>query len=148
MHKTLWDASSRRELIDRLSRLSPEAKAQWGKMNVSQMLAHLASAMRMAKGELYGKPRHVPIRYAPLKQLLIFWLPFPKGVPTAPELMGNEITDWDSGIADLRSEIEYFATRDRNMEWPEHPAWGKMTPRAWGVLGYRHIDHHFKQFGI
>lgn len=30
----------------------------------------------------------------------------------------------------------------------EHPAFGKMTSKAWGVPGYRHLDHHFKQFGV
>ena len=148
MHKTLWDEPSRRELIDRLARLTPEAKRQWGKMNVSQMLAHVAGALRMARGELHVASRNLPIRYPPLKQLVIFWLPFPRGAPTAPELIGIDIDDWDSGIADVRTQIEHFATRDRNADWPIHPAFGKMTPRAWGVLGYRHIDHHFKQFGI
>ena len=24
----------------------------------------------------------------------------------------------------------------------------RMTPKAWYVLGYRHMDHHLRQFGV
>lgn len=145
--KTLWNEASRRELIERLGRLTPDAKPLWGKMNAPQMLAHLDSAMRMAKGELKTVSKNLPIRHAPLKQILVYWMPWPKGVPTAPELLGNEVGDWAAGIAEVREHVMYFATRDRNLPWPEHPAFGKMTSKAWGVLGYRHIDHHLRQFG-
>ena len=29
-----------------------------------------------------------------------------------------------------------------------HPAFGKLSPRAWGVLAWRHTDHHLRQFGV
>jgi len=29
-----------------------------------------------------------------------------------------------------------------------HPAFGPMTRREWMTWGYRHADHHFRQFGI
>jgi hypothetical protein len=148
MPKTLWDESSRKELIDRLSRLTPDATAKWGKFSVAQMLAHVASQMRMTKGEIMPARMPSAFRYTPFKQLVVFWLPFPKGVPTAPELLTATIADWDSGIAEVRAYIEEFATYDSSTEWPVHPLFGRMTPRAWGVLGYRHTDHHFRQFGI
>ncbi len=146
--KTLWDESSRRELKDRLGHLQLDAQARWGRMNAPQMLAHLCSAMRMANGEIEVASKNLPIRYPPLKQLIVYWLPFPKGAPTAPELLTDEPGDWAEGIATLRAQIDAIGTRDRNAPWPIHPAFGKMTPKAWGVLGYRHIDHHFKQFGV
>ncbi len=31
---------------------------------------------------------------------------------------------------------------------PEHPAFGTMTARRWGAIGYRHTDHHLRQFGV
>ena len=33
-------------------------------------------------------------------------------------------------------------------EWQEHPAFGRLARRAWGVLAYRHLDHHLRQFGV
>ncbi len=144
---SLWQEDARRELTSRLDKLSPNAAAQWGRMNAPQMLAHLNDAFRMATGELSVKPRNLPIRYWPLKQLAIYWLPFPKGAPTAPELIARQSTDWDTEKNNLRKLISGFTTPDRANLISEHPAFGSMTPKDWGVLGYRHIDHHFRQFG-
>ena len=53
------------------------------------MLAHLNDSYRMATGELKVKPKNLPLRYTPIKQLIIYVLPFPKGAPTAPELIAR-----------------------------------------------------------
>jgi hypothetical protein len=29
-----------------------------------------------------------------------------------------------------------------------HPMFGPLTRREWMLWGYRHMDHHFRQFGI
>lgn len=148
MPKSLWNPQIRREVLDRMERLSPETKPRWGRMNAPQMLAHLTSWMQMAKGELKTRAMRVPFRYPPLKQLVIYWMPFPKGVPTAPELISRGNADWAIEQSALRRHIQSFEKLDPKMVWPEHPAFGKMTTRAWGVLCYRHMDHHFRQFGI
>ena len=146
--KTLWDESSRRELKDRLEHLQGDAPARWGKMNAPQMVRHVVSAMQMANGELDTAQKNLPIRFPPLKQLVIYWLPWPQGSPTAPELLNQEPGEWAEGIAQLRAQIDGFGARDRKAPWPIHPAFGKLTPKAWGVLTYRHIDHHLRQFGV
>jgi hypothetical protein len=35
---------------------------------------------------------------------------------------------------------------DSSTRWPEHPFFGPLTRKDWGVLGYRHSDHHLRQF--
>ena len=145
--KSLWEESARRELKDRLGHLQATAQPRWGKFNAPQMLTHLGSAMRMANGEIRTASKNLPIRFTPLKQLIIYWLPFPKGAPTAPELLNREPGDWAEGVAEVRGQIDAFAARDPNAPWPEHPAFGKLTTKSWGVLTYRHIDHHLRQFG-
>ena len=148
MPKTIWDESARRELTERLNNLTPNATPIWGKFNAAQMLAHIGAAIRMSKGEIITRPKNLPIRFTPIKQLIVYWMPFPKGAPTAPELLSRSVVNWDENVADVRSQIESFATYDRNFKWPDHPAFGTLSPRAWGVLGYRHTDHHFRQFGV
>jgi hypothetical protein len=93
-------------------------------------------------------PKRLPIRYPPLKQLIIFCLPFPKSVPTAPELVSREPGEWSDEVSILRAFVEQAAGRDKAEQFPAHPAFGKLTPRAWGVLAYRHLDHHLRQFGV
>ena len=44
--------------------------------------------------------------------------------------------------------LDKLAARKDAATWPDHPAFGSMTERDWGVLAYRHADHHFRQFGI
>ncbi len=146
--KTLWDNGTRKELKERLGRLQYDAPAQWGKMNAPIMVAHLCYSFKMAMGELEVKSKKLPLRYSPLKEFVIYLLPFPKGAPTAPELLPEDTGDWAEGLADLRSRLEALAARDPKGKWPEHPAFGKLSHKQWGVLGYRHVDHHLKQFGV
>ena len=143
--KSMW-GEGRQEITDRITRLMPESKAQWGRMSAPQMVCHLAESLKMALGELPVQPKRVPIRYPPLKQFIVYLAPFPKNVPTAPELLARSPRDWQADVADLRALVDRFEPRD-GASWPEHPAFGKLSERAWGVLVYRHMDHHLKQFG-
>jgi hypothetical protein len=146
--KSAWNISDRRELQRRVEALRPETRGRWGSMTAPQMVAHLADSLRMALGDLSCTPKKSPIRYTPLKQLIIYWLPFPKGVPTAVELITRAPATWQAEIDALNSLLEQFARRDRTGQWPDHPAFGRMHGTAWGVLVYRHMDHHLRQFGV
>ncbi|HJZ68403.1 MAG TPA: DUF1569 domain-containing protein [Blastocatellia bacterium] len=145
--KTLWTEADRNELVVRLGRLSLESKPQWGKMNCEQMLAHLADGFRMTLGDLTPKSKGGPLRFGPIKKLIIYWLPFPKGAPTAPELIvrpSEGIEKESEAVKELLNRIAQSAGRTA---WPEHPAFGELSAQDWGVLGYRHMDHHLRQFG-
>jgi hypothetical protein len=148
MQKSLSNARAREELLDRLERLTPDATARWGTMAPLQMLAHLADWMLMASGEIKTAARIHVLRLPPLKQLAIYWLPFPKGVPTSPELIGRAPSEWSVERGSVRERIESFEKLYSKAQWPEHPVFGEMTPTAWGVFAYRHMDHHLRQFGV
>ena len=148
MSKTLFDEAGRQEMIGRIARVQSGAKPLWGKMNAEQMLAHLSESMRMTLGELPTKSKRLPIRYWPLKQLIIYVFPFPKGTPTAPELLPAESGTVEQRRAELNASIARLAARREDEPFPEHPAFGKLSRRAWGVLAYRHLDHHLRQFGV
>ena len=146
--KSLWQEPVREEVAGRLGRVAPDARPAWGRMTAPQMVAHVTDAMRMAFGELPTKSKRLPLRYPPLKQLVVYWLPFPKSSPTAPELLARAPGDWDAEIRDCRTLVERFATEPPTHQWPEHPAFGTLTAEQWGVLAYRHLDHHLRQFGV
>lgn len=117
-------------------------------MSAPQMLAHLVDWMLMIRGELPTAPISGLLWYPPLKQIVIYWLPWPKGVPTAPELAGRVASDWNEEHAALCRHIAWFERQEPGTIWPLHPAFGRLSPNTWGVLGYRHTDHHLRQFGV
>ncbi len=145
--KSIWRASVRDELRARLARLTPESNARWGRMTAPQMVAHLADSARMALGDLPVAPTRRPIRYPPLKQLIVYLLPFPKGVPTAPELIGRIPGEFSHEVHTAGALLERIASPPDGPR-PEHPAFGRLSEQAWGVLVYRHYDHHLRQFSV
>jgi len=148
MMKTMHSEMDRRIIGERIRRLAPEAMPGWGKMNAPQMVVHLTDAVRMATGALPVKPKKSVVRFTPLKQLLLYVLPFPKGLPTARELITRAPAEWSGEVTALFSAIESFAARDPAKPWPDHPIFGAMSRRDWGVLAHRHFDHHLRQFGV
>ena len=146
---TFWDPAARDAICRRVERLTPSHQPVWGKMNAAQMLAHLNDALRMAAGELPTSPKNTPFRHWPIKQLIVYVLPWPKGAPTAPELLARmDTADLVTEQASFKTIVERLAAKSADDRWPEHPAFGTLTHKAWGVLGYRHADHHLRQFGI
>lgn len=146
--RTMFNPVHREELLVRIARLGPETPRRWGKMTCPEMVAHLADALRMGLGELTVAPRKLPLRFPPIKQLLIYALPFPKGAPTAEELVCRKPEEWPAEVEGLAALVRRFGDRSKAEAWPDHPAFGKLSGAAWGVLAYRHADHHLRQFGV
>jgi hypothetical protein len=83
----------------------------------------------------------------PLKHLLLYVLPFPKGAPTAPALKPDSGGAFEEERAALLALLERIGTGLREGVGPDHPLFGPLTWREWGVVTYKHADHHLKQFG-
>ena len=149
MPKSLHSADSRAELLRRLGVLSPDSRPAWGRMSVGQMLCHLGDSMRMTLGELETRSKgKVAFHRFPLKHLALYVLPWPKGAPTAEELLSTQPSEFEADATRLRALLERFGEAKGRPEWPEHPLFGPLTKAQWGHLGHRHIDHHFRQFGV
>ncbi len=146
--KTLFHSVDRLDLAERLEKLRQETRPTWGRMDCQQMLAHLSDGIRMALGELPVQSKGGPLRFPPLRHAIIYWLPFPKGAPTAPELLKRRAESCKLETAELKTLMERFAARSESSEWPEHPAFGRLTKRDWGALVHKHIEHHLRQFGV
>ncbi|HVE78475.1 MAG TPA: DUF1569 domain-containing protein [Gemmatimonadaceae bacterium] len=146
--KSLWQQSSRNEILARLDRLTPTHPPEWGRMTAPDMVAHISDSLRMAFGDLPTRSKRLPLRYPPLKQLILYFLPFPKNAPTAPELRARPPGEWVAELDACRALVGRFATESRARRWPSHPAFGALTARQWGIIGYRHLDHHLRQFRV
>jgi hypothetical protein len=146
--KTLWDAGDRTALVARLGRLTAAAPARWGKFTAPRMLAHVNDALRMAAGTLPASRKRTPLRFPVVKQIGVYVAPWPKGVPTVPELLASgDRATWESELAAFPGVLEAFANRPDDAALPPHPAFWRLSRRAWGRLAWRHVDHHFRQFG-
>jgi hypothetical protein len=149
MAATMWDPSLRATFVKRLEKLDASSLGVWGKMNAAGMLAHLNDSYRMCLGELQVKPKNVPLRYTPIKQLVIYVLPFPKGAPTAPELIarcnGAVLADEKSSFTQMFDRLAAVKPGDALQP---HPAFGALTYKDYGALMAKHTEHHFRQFGL
>lgn len=149
MSANMWDPAVRASFAERVKKLTPETKPQWGKFSASGMMAHLNDSYRMALGELVIPSKNLPLRYPPIKQLVIYLLPFPKGAPTAPQLLarcdGASLADEQQAMVKMFDRLAAVKPGD---PLQEHPAFGVLTHNAYGVLMARHTDHHLKQFGV
>lgn len=144
---TIWDGPAREALLARFDRLEAATRPRWGRFNAGQMIRHCADALRMATGDLPVKPRPGLFRNPLVRLLIIKVLPWPKGAPTAPELIPPPEADLAAARADLRAALAKVAlTGGRNLA--PHPAFGELSPALWGKLIHRHLDHHLKQFGL
>jgi len=146
MAQTIFDPSARQALLARLDRLAPETPAQWGKFTAPRMVSHLIAAARMALGEIAVKPRKSIMSFPPVRYLIIYVMPWPKGTPTAPEMLARVPESWPGDIATLKALIERAAANETG-QWQPHPAFGTLSARDWGALIHRHVVHHLTQFG-
>jgi hypothetical protein len=149
---SLFNEQKREKIVSRINKLTPESKAVWGKMNVSEMLCHCADGIRMATGEREVRERSTFLFRNVVKPLVIYVLPMPKGAPTADEInptkSGTKPQEFEADRKQLLESIENFCSLPENHSWSNHAAFGKLTHRQWGLLHHKHIDHHLKQFGV
>ena len=138
----------RTELVNRLRSLSKSSDRRWGSMDVVAMLQHLRLSARMTLGELpVPSSNKRAFQVFPLKHLILYVLPFPKGAPTAPELKPTVEASFEEERTALLELLERIGTGPRDGAGPVHPLFGPLTWREWGVATYKHTNHHLRQFG-
>jgi hypothetical protein len=102
----------------------------------------------MALGELPVASKNMrAFQVFPLKHLLLYVVPFPKGAPTARELLPVEVGSFEAQQKSLAGLIERIAMGPGAGMGPAHPLFGPLTRREWGTVVYKHCDHHLRQFG-
>ena len=137
-----------------LNKLHPQLTPRWGQMNVQQMTEHLSLTFLMATGQFKVKlttdAEKIPVfkRYLmdPSKD-------FPQNFQN-PLLPAAPIPVTTAGLNEARTglmqSVEKFF-----VFFTENPAavtlnnvWGELNYLEWMVMNYKHIKHHFAQFGI
>jgi hypothetical protein len=148
--KTVFDPSTMEDLKRRLASLAPDSPAQWGKMTLPQMLAHNSVGLQMVTGEV--KPPRIFIGRLIGPIICHYALrddePMRHNSPTAPALLVQDVRDFATEHKRFTTLLNQFAEAGpAACTTHPHAFFGKLTPDQWGVLVYKHLDHHLRQFG-
>lgn len=148
--KSLRNEQCREELIKRINSLSPDAKAAWGKMNVEQMLSHLVQSGDLPFESTVPDRSNWMSRNV-IKPLAFYLLPMPKEVPTSPQIDqqqdGRPPLGFETDRALVIESLHKVGSIAKDQKCLDHPFFGPMSANDWCLLGYKHVDHHLKQFG-
>ena len=147
--KNLFEPDAVQEVMTRIDQLKSSSQRQWGKMDVSQMMAHCSAALEMASGKFVAKRTLLGRIVGPrLRYVLTDDSPFPHNSPTAKELkVGSR--DFAQEREQLKQRVRQFHEGGESQctKHP-HPFFGNITPLEWSTGMYKHLDHHLKQFGV
>ena len=145
---SILNESDRAAIVSRLHSLSASSTARWGKMSVVGMLRHLGLSAQMGLGQIpVASANKRPFQVFPLKHLILYVFPFPKGAPTVPELKPGEVASFEEERASVLDLLDRIGAGPREGAGPAHPLFGPLSWQEWGVVAYKHTDHHLKQFG-
>jgi uncharacterized protein DUF1569 len=149
--KNFFDGGRADELKGRLMKLQPDSQRQWGTMTVAQAVAHLSVAVEMGLGDV-RPPRAMIGRIlgAIVKPLALGNdKPFRRNSPTARELVIKDDRELNAERARLNGLIDRLVVAGPTgfTSYP-HAFFGALTPEQWGILMYKHLDHHLRQFGV
>ena len=145
---SILNERDRTAISTRMQSLSASSTARWGKMNVNEMLEHLRLSAQMAVGDLtVPSANKRAFQMFPLKHLILYVLPFPKGAPTAPGLLPTSAESFEEERAALLALLDRIGAGPQEGAGPAHPLFGPMSWREWGAVTHKHVDHHLKQFG-
>ena len=144
---SLRDPSTRNSLIHRLQQLTPTTRPRWGKFDAPRMLCHLNDALAVSLGELSTTTMNKKaFQCFPLKHLVMYVVPFPKGAQAPPDMLVSVPEDFDVDRQRLFDRMQRIAAA-ADAPGPEHPLFGPLTNEEWNALHWKHIAHHLKQFG-
>ncbi|GEN66068.1 DUF1569 domain-containing protein [Chryseobacterium rhizosphaerae] len=146
--KTIFNKAEREELIERINTLNSHNMAQWGKMNLYQMMKHctrwndwvLGNGGHSYRQEFLGKLFGKMVLKGMVKDDKPMKKNAPAGIFTIKEQNGDIQDEKKIWLAQMAA-YENFSN-------PEfiHDFFGKMKTEDIGIFVYKHMDHHLRQF--
>ena len=139
------------EVIDRVNRLTPQTPAQWGKMNVAQMLAHCNVTYELVYDNIHPAPNAFMrfILKKLIKDKVVSEIPYKPNNPTAPQFKIAGEKKFEIEKERLISYIQKAQQEGRTIfDGKRSHSFGKLTANEWNNMFYKHLDHHLRQFGV
>ena len=139
-------------LLDRIDCLSPLSTPLWGKMSVSQMLAHCAITYKEILSEKPPKKAPWIMRLAAglfFKRSLTGDKPMARNLPTGKALVITDEPEFMRVRDNLKDVIQRaHGLGEQHFEGLESGLFGKLSAQQWSNMLYKHLDHHLRQFGV
>lgn len=147
---SLFDSAQNAAYVARLSRLRPDTKPLWGKMDAGRMVAHCRQPLRVATGDLPLKRGWIGWLFGGMaKRKLLSGKPYGRNMPTHPLFKLAPTEPFDAELAALIAQVRRFAeVGEPILVRTPHPFFGPLTPREWDELQACHLEHHLQQFGL
>ena len=148
--KRLNEPSAKAEVVARLRQLEPSTSRLWGKMTAAQMICHLNDSFLGMMGDNPAAIAGFSF-WRLMKGVALYGPKWPQGVKTRPEFEqgvgGTPPGEFEADMRSLLNTVEKFTGTPRAFEFRPHPMFGPMSEKEWMCWGYRHCDHHLRQFG-
>jgi len=139
------------EIIGRINQLKPDSQAQWGKMNVAQMLAHCNVTYEMVYEDKHPRP-NVFIGFILkllVKNKVVNEVPYSKKEQAAPQFLIKDTKNFELEKSRLIAHLEKTQELgESHFEQKESHSFGKLTAIEWNNMFYKHLNHHLSQFGV
>jgi len=145
--QSLLDNDGYSQIKERINNLSPQSKRVWGKMEVPQMLNHCQYPLITGLNTEPVKPKFNLMGLL-FKKAMYSDKPWRKNIPTPKRFRVEDHRNFDDEKQKLSNLIGAFHARKNDDNWQPHPMFGTFTKQQWGQIQYKHLDHHFRQFGV
>jgi len=139
------------EVISRINKLTPESQPAWGKMSVSQMLAHCNVTYEMIYEDIHPKPNFLMkfILKSFIKKTVTSETPYPRNSRTAPAFLISDVRDFDKEKTRLTEYINRTQVLgEKHFDGKESHSFGQLNATEWNNMFYKHLNHHLTQFGV
>ncbi len=148
---SIFEPETTTNCLQRLDKLKFDSKPQWGTMNAAQMLAHLNVSYDITAGKIkvYNSFFTKLMLRLFVKKMVVGEAPYPKNSRTAPQFIIADQRDFEHEKSRLINHIKI--TQGKGIvffEKKENVSFGVLSAEEWSNLYYKHLDHHFNQFGI
>ncbi len=150
--KNIFDQSVTNEIIDRINKLTPTTKHLWGKMSVSQMLAHCNVSYELVYEEGKHPKGNAFMRFIiklMAKGTVTSEKAYKQSLQTAPFFIMKEDKDFEAE----KTRLINFITKTQELgkayfDGKESHSFGMLNKTEWNNMFYKHLDHHLRQFGV
>jgi hypothetical protein len=148
--KSILIEKDRKDLLTRIKKIKPDTKPLWGKMNPCQMLEHCTVSVKLALNEFEPEYNEEFMRIGSIVKPRLFESEvFGKELPTTKEFLILSSGDFDGNKNNLINYIIKYSESSSEMEFNgKHPYFGVLTNEEWGMLIWKHTNHHLIQFDL